>query len=187
MEIILLGLAWVVYFFIHSFLASNATKSFIERKSPFFFTYYRLLYNLIALGGLIPLVKQSILTPDAYLFAGSLQAGISVTGIGLILLILAFQAFDGAAFLGIKEESNSELVQTGMYQYVRHPLYFATIVFILGLFLLVPTEKMLLVLLISYGYILIGYRLEERKLVEVFGEKYLDYQKRVKAIIPLLY
>jgi protein-S-isoprenylcysteine O-methyltransferase Ste14 len=46
---------------------------------------------------------------------------------------------------------------------------------------------MLLVLLISYGYILIGYRLEERKLVEVFGDKYLDYQKRVKAIIPLLY
>jgi len=80
-----------------------------------------------------------------------------------------------------------ELVFTGMYQYVRHPLYFATIVLILGLFLLVPTQKMLLVLLISYGYILIGYRLEERKLVEVFGDKYLDYQKRVKAIIPRLY
>ena len=74
-----------------------------------------------------------------------------------------------------------------MYQYVRHPLYFATIILILGLFLLVPTQKMLLILLISYSYILIGFRLEERKLVAVFGDEYQAYQKKVKALIPYLY
>ena len=74
-----------------------------------------------------------------------------------------------------------------MYKYVRHPLYLATILLILGLFLLVPTQKMLLVLLISYSYILIGFRLEERKLVAVFGDEYQAYQKKVKALIPYLY
>ena len=53
--------------------------------------------------------------------------------------------------------------------------------------MLVPTQKMLLVLLISYSYILIGFRLEERKLVAVFGDEYQAYQKKVKALIPYLY
>jgi protein-S-isoprenylcysteine O-methyltransferase Ste14 len=187
MEITILGIAWVLYFFIHSFLASTTAKTLIQRKSPFLFSYYRLLYNLIALAGLIPLLIQSVLSPDAYLFVGNLVAGISVTAIGLVFLFLAFKAFDGAEFLGIKAEGKPELVQTGMYHYVRHPLYFATIILILGLFLLIPTQKMGLVLLISYVYILVGYRLEERKLVAVFGTTYTSYQKRVKALIPFIY
>lgn len=187
MEITILGIAWVLYFFIHSFLASTATKILIQRKSLFLFSYYRIVYNLIALGGLIPLVIQSVRTPDAYLFARSLIAGISTTGIGLVFLYFAFKAFDVAEFLGIKAEAKPELVQIGMYRYVRHPLYFAMIILILGLFLLLPTQKMGLVLLISYVYILVGYRLEERKLVAVFGQEYTSYQNRVKAIIPYLY
>lgn len=187
MEIVLLGFAWIVYFFIHSFLASTAAKALIQRKSPSLFSYYRIAYNLIASGGLIPLVIQSARTPNADLFAGNLIAGISITGIGLIFLYFAFKAINIAEFLGIKEEAEPELVQIGMYRYVRHPLYFAIIILILGLFLLLPTQKMGLVLLISYVYILVGYRLEERKLVSVFGQKYTSYQNRVKALIPYLY
>jgi protein-S-isoprenylcysteine O-methyltransferase Ste14 len=187
MEISILGIAWVFYFFVHSYLASTTAKALIQRKSPFLFTYYRLLYNLIALGGLIPLLIQSILTPDTYLFTGSLALGIAITAIGLVFLFLAFKAFNGAEFLGIKAEGKPELVQKGMYGFVRHPLYFATIILILGLFLLIPTQKMGLVLLISYVYIMVGYRLEERKLVAVFGTSYTAYQKRVKALIPYLY
>lgn len=189
MEIVLLGLAWIVYFFIHSFLAANEVKIYVEKRVPALFSNYRILYNFIAIAGLIPLLYGSVFLPDPLLFASTwlVLLGICFLLIGLVLLYLAFKAFDGAEFLGLKQEKKPELVFSGMYQYVRHPLYFATTVLIMGLFLLVPTQKMLLVLLISYGYILIGYRLEERKLVEVFGEKYLDYQKRVKAIIPRLY
>lgn len=187
MEITILGIAWVLYFFVHSFLASQSAKSLIQRKTPFLFTYYRILYNLIALGGLIPLIIQSVLIPDPYLFDRNLVAGFSITALGLVFLILAFMAFDGAEFLGFKAEEKPVLVQTGMYQYVRHPLYFATIILILGLFLLIPTQKMGLVLFISYVYILVGYRLEERKLVMVFGEEYITYKKRVKALIPYVY
>jgi protein-S-isoprenylcysteine O-methyltransferase Ste14 len=44
-----------------------------------------------------------------------------------------------------------------------------------------------LILVISYSYILIGYRLEESKLIAVFGPEYTTYQKGVKALIPYLY
>lgn len=189
MEIILLGFAWIVYFFIHSFLATNAVKLTVEKRVPALFSYYRILYNFIAVAGLIPLLYLSVLLPDPYLLSLIWLSPIGYVLIptGLVLLYLAFKAFDGAEFLGIKKEKKPELVLSGMYQYVRHPLYFATILLILGLFLLVPTQKMLIVLLISYSYILIGSRLEERKLVAVFGEEYHEYQKKVKALIPYLY
>ncbi len=189
MEIILLGFAWIMYFFIHSLLASNAVKLFIETRIPTLFSFYRIVYNFVAIAGLIPLLLQSIFIPNPKLFTSIwlVPVGVCLKLIGLVLLYLAFKAFDGAEFLGIKMEKKPKLVLSGMYQYVRHPLYFATIILILGLFMLVPTQKMLLVLLISYSYILIGYRLEERKLVAIFGEEYKDYQKKVKALIPYLY
>ncbi|MHA8051843.1 methyltransferase family protein [Aquirufa sp. ROCK-SH2] len=189
MEITLLGIAWVIYFFIHSFLASNKIKAIIQTKIPAYFRYYRLLYNLIALAGLIPLLIQSIVSPDAFLFSSTnIQLiGIVLMLIGCLFLYLAFKTFDTSEFLGFKAESKAQLVQTGMYQYVRHPLYFATIILILGLFLILPTQKMLLVLVISYVYILVGYRLEEQKLILLFGPEYINYQKRVKALLPFLY
>jgi len=189
MEIILLGFAWIMYFFIHSFLASNTVKLYVEKGFSGLFSYYRILYNFIAIAGLIPLLYLSVLIPNPYFLSLIWLNPVAYLLIpaGLILLYLAFNAFDGAEFLGLKKEIKPELVLSGMYRYVRHPLYFATIILILGLFLLVPTQKMLLVLLISYSYILIGYRLEERKLVAVFGEEYREYQKKVKALIPYLY
>jgi protein-S-isoprenylcysteine O-methyltransferase Ste14 len=189
MEIILLGTGWVLYFFIHSFLASNQVKAFIQSKMPEYFRYYRIIYNLIALAGLIPLLIESIISQDGFLFSASLTKlpGIILMAIGMVFLYLAFKTFNGAEFLGLKKESQAQLVQSGMYHFVRHPLYFATIILILGLFLLIPTQKMLLVLLIAYVYILVGSRLEERKLILLFGQDYLDYQKSVNALIPYVY
>lgn len=189
MEIVFLGFAWILYFFIHSFLATNAVKLYVEKRVPALFPCYRICYNGIAFIGLIPLLYLSVFLPDTYLLSLNWLSpiGYILIATGLVLLYLAFKAFDGAEFLGIKKEKMPELVLSGMYRYVRHPLYFATIILILGLFLLVPTQKMLLVLLISYNYILIGFRLEERKLVAVFGEEYQSYQKKVKGLIPYLY
>jgi protein-S-isoprenylcysteine O-methyltransferase Ste14 len=35
------------------------------------------------------------------------------------------------------------------------------------------------------GYVFVGTLLEERKLVEEFGEAYRDYQQRVSTFVPL--
>jgi len=188
MEIYLLACAWAVYFFVHSFLAATQVKIWVENTLPSAFPYYRIAYNLIAMSSIIPLLYWSVSAENNQLLD---NLSLSVIGgcllaIGVVLLILAFRAFDSMAFLGFKAETDAKLVQSGMYGYVRHPLYFATIVVILGLFLLMPTQKMLLTLGISYGYILIGYRLEERKLVGIFGAEYLAYQTRVKALIPYI-
>jgi protein-S-isoprenylcysteine O-methyltransferase Ste14 len=188
MEIYLLASAWAAYFFVHSFLAATQVKNWVEKTLPTVFPFYRIGYNIIAISILLPLLYVSIAAPNQALELPTWiwYLGIICMALGLVLLVRAFQAFDGAEFLGIKKEATPLLVQKGMYKYVRHPLYFATIVLILGLFLCLPTQKMGLTLLISYTYIGIGYRLEERKLIAIFGAEYRAYQQRVKALIPFI-
>lgn len=186
MEIYLLACTWVVYFFVHSFLAATQVKNWVEKTHPTVFPFYRIGYNIIAFSSLLPLLFWSISAPNKELNLPdwTWYLGVLFIALGLVLLVRAFQAFDGAEFLGTKKESTPQLVQKGMYQYVRHPLYFATIMLIFGLFLCLPTQKMGLTLVISYVYIGIGYRLEERKLIAIFGAEYRAYQQRVKALIP---
>jgi protein-S-isoprenylcysteine O-methyltransferase Ste14 len=70
-----------------------------------------------------------------------------------------------------------------LYRRVRHPIY-------LGVLLAVwatPAMTMghLLFALVITGYILIGIRLEERDLVEQFGDQYRYYRQQAPMLVPL--
>ncbi len=71
----------------------------------------------------------------------------------------------------------------GPYRYVRHPLYF----FMLLLIWLYPylTPDRLLFNILWTAWIITGTHLEERDLIEHFGEQYRVYRKRVPMLIPL--
>ena len=85
-----------------------------------------------------------------------------------------------------KQSSPSpEILQTkGLNAYVRHPLYFAILIIVWGFFLFRPTDLVLTIAIVSTIYIYIGTQLEEKKLIEEFGEAYRDYQKKVKMLFP---
>lgn len=175
---------WLFYFFIHSLLASLRVKKYLAETIPGIFPYYRIIYNVIAILGLGMLLTFSLPRTE---LADNMLVGIVISSIGLILIILAFRAFNLREFIGFQSETKSELVVTGMYRFVRHPLYFGTMIFIAGLYLLFPSESMLATLTISYLYIWIGSRLEERKLRKAYGESYRIYAQKVKSLIPYVY
>lgn len=71
----------------------------------------------------------------------------------------------------------SELIQTGVYSKIRHPIYVGLSITGVGLTILTRASVFILltaaVILSSIGRA----KLEENKLVKKFGEKYLNYKK----------
>lgn len=76
------------------------------------------------------------------------------------------------------------LEQTGLHKFMRHPLYFGTLLFAWGLFLVFPYVNNLIAVLVMTGYILIGIIFEEKKLMIEFGESYRNYRQKVPMLIP---
>lgn len=79
------------------------------------------------------------------------------------------------------------MVTTGLYRYIRHPLYSSIIIFALGAFLKDPSwVGALLVLTTALGVILTA-RIEESHNLERFGEEYRTYMKNTSRFIPFIY
>lgn len=192
MNIGLLLLAWMLYFVLHSLLASLIMKRYVEQNWPRAYAFYRIAFNTIAIMLLLPLLyySYSLSLELWWTYSWSRILAVLLIGSGLYFLYAAFRVFDTAVFLGLKPEkfdASEGLVTKGMYRYVRHPLYFATLLLFWGLFLWWPSWKWLGINAVVFAYLLIGSRLEERKLEQQFGPAYRNYKQEVKALIPFLF
>ncbi|MCB0855774.1 MAG: protein-S-isoprenylcysteine methyltransferase, partial [Bacteroidetes bacterium] len=63
----------------------------------------------------------------------------------------------------------------------------AGIFILVGNFLLHTSLQVLIFTLITLIYLIVGTILEEKKLVNEFGDAYRDYQKKVKMLIPYIF
>lgn len=86
-----------------------------------------------------------------------------------------------------KLDTTHKLCTTGPYALVRHPMYLAINLLGLGSAIWVPTP---LVIFAAALLVVAGdfrARVEERALLEVFGERYRNYMQRVHRIVPGIY
>lgn len=159
-----------------------------------YFAFYRLGYNLLSLV-LFSAALYFTKTLDSELvikFAPPwtiLQQGFLLAS-GMVI-IWAFLSYDALEFVGIRQIMNygrntvlaepKTITQKGLLGIVRHPMYLATIVFVWSLN---STRVDILTHLILTLYLVIGLRLEERKLTKEFGLAYTRYQKEVPALVP---
>ncbi|MEJ2476195.1 MAG: isoprenylcysteine carboxylmethyltransferase family protein, partial [Desulfobacterales bacterium] len=77
-----------------------------------------------------------------------------------------------------------ELVVTGLYKYVRNPLYIAGMLVLLGETLLFLSKGIFIYTLIIFGVFNIHVLMEENHLEDTFGKKYEQYRKDVPRWIP---
>ncbi len=83
-------------------------------------------------------------------------------------------------------KDNAVLIQTGLYQYVRHPIYFGVLLAALAWLLIFPGQYVLAYSICLFLLFDIKARREEVWLAERFSS-YKDYQARVKKLIPGVY
>lgn len=83
--------------------------------------------------------------------------------------------------------ADHELIRTGPYALVRHPIYASLLAMLLiTIVLLTPWRRSLLSLALFVIGTEIRVRTEDRLLASRFGAEFTEYQKRVPAYIPLV-
>jgi protein-S-isoprenylcysteine O-methyltransferase Ste14 len=91
------------------------------------------------------------------------------------------------ALLYISGYKKLELITEGPYSIVRHPLYVFSLIGAIGIGLASENMLVLAVLVIFYlSYYPLTIFVEEKKLVDKFGQAYLDYAKRTPRFLPRL-
>ena len=112
--------------------------------------------------------------------------GVILIALGLIVSTKASQAISVSTVADMRTDRRPQLVTDGIYSRIRHPLYLATILLLLGMAAVYPFANVLVFALSLIGYVLVGAWLEERKLVLQYGQEYLEYRKKAGFMVPVL-
>ena len=84
-------------------------------------------------------------------------------------------------------EKTSELIDTGIYKYIRHPLYGSLIFLSWGIFLKNASIWLLIVTAASTFFLYLTAVCDEKECIGFFGDKYVEYMKRSKRFIPFIF
>jgi len=182
----------------HTWLASRKLKERLTEKIGEKIAFYRLFYNVSSIFFFLAFYAVSP-KPTAIIYDLQFPFDIitfALQVLSLIGLIWTFRQLDTKEFIGISQiiryfagtykvetlDEKQELKFSGAFKYTRHPVYFFSILFLgfrpqMSFFYLV-----LFICCVVYFYV--GSIYEEKKLLEVFGDKYKEYQKRTPRIFP---
>ena len=128
-------------------------------------------------------LRQRVLPePDvALLWTGLI---LTAAGVGFAILARFWIGRNWSGTITIKEQH--ELIQSGPYRIVRHPIYTGLLLAYLSTAIVHGEMRGFVgffLLLLGFGLKL---RMEEIFMVQQFGNAYLDYKRRVKALVPFV-
>jgi protein-S-isoprenylcysteine O-methyltransferase Ste14 len=110
----------------------------------------------------------------------------------ILLIISLYVVITGYLLLkrkgnpSVNFENTSLLVKSGIYRYIRHPLYLSIFLLGTGVTLKDPGPAQLVLGLINLIAVWITARIEEVEMVEKFGDDYRAYMKETKMFIPFV-
>ena len=198
-DVLLIVGLFLVFAYLHTYLASLKFKEKLVLAIGPKIAFYRLFYNVISII-VFYAIYQIMPKPDVIIY--DLQFPFDI-----IILVLQFGSLyglvytgfkiNGKEFLGLSQikrylnnnydekqlDEKNELRTEGIFNYSRHPIYFFSILF-LGLRPYMDLFYFIFFICIT-AYFFIGSYYEERKLVQLFGKEYIEYQNKVPRIFPV--
>jgi protein-S-isoprenylcysteine O-methyltransferase Ste14 len=179
---------------LHSILASLAVKSLVRQVTGSLYDrLYRLFFVIFVSLILLPVLYLVVALPDEVLYRIPMPWAILTSALqmgSLGALAYALMQTGPFLFVGLRQaaegaEPAPHFTQDGLYGIVRHPLY--TFSMILIWLMPVMSWNLLAFNIGASGYMVVGMIFEERKLVLEFGEVYLNYRRRVPALVPRVF
>ena len=114
--------------------------------------------------------------------------GVVLALAGLLIRVQSIVTLKQYFTYSVAQAENHKLIDTGLYKLIRHPGYLGQLMIFAGISISLSNwlAVLLMMIPISIGYIY-RIRVEEGFMIEHMGESYLNYQKRTKRILPLIY
>lgn len=192
-ETFLLVTTSILWAVVHSLTATPRAKAFSARLfgQPATDRFYRLVYNIFSALTILPILGLLVLLPDQFLYripTPWLYLTLALQALAALLALVGVLQTGALNFIGLAQlirnqpPATPKLTVHGLYRYVRHPLYTASLI------ILWLTPEMTLNRLILWSiftlYFIIGAAFEERKLLREFGQQYADYKAKTPMLLP---
>ena len=111
-------------------------------------------------------------------------AAVIITFSTLPLLVVVLRALGRFWSRQLNLQSQHELITTGPYAWVRHPLYVLVLVALLGVSFISANGLLIIPALLACTAIVARVNKEEAQLLSAFPNEYLAYQQRTGRFIP---
>jgi len=113
-----------------------------------------------------------------------LGAALAVLGVLICLWARAILGKNWSGTVTIKQ--NHELILRGPYAFVRHPIYTGLLVGMLGTAIVFGYVRCFVGVLLCGFALWFKLQIEERFMLQQFGDQYTQYRQRVRALVPFV-
>jgi protein-S-isoprenylcysteine O-methyltransferase Ste14 len=141
------------------------------------------LLLLLCLPGFRRFLASRPAVPADPVIAG---AGVAICAAGVAVAIWARWHLGRNWGMPMSLKEGHELVTTGPYRIVRHPIYTGILVAMIGS-MMSHSLLWLIPLILFGGYFLYSASAEEQLMLRQFPDRYPAYQKRTKMLIPFVF
>lgn len=177
-------IAFLIYWQIRAFDTKNT-----QRLEPAVSRILRILTILLAI-----VLLSTTWIPLPWLYRPLWRAGLWPFWIGAVLTVsgLLFAVW-AREHLGrnwsrsVTIKQDHELITTGPYAIVRHPIYTGSLAGFLGLAIAVSEVRGIIAFLLMFLVFWVKFSIEERWMRSQFGETYARYVRRTAALVPYLF
>ena len=190
-SISIVGLCWLIFFIWWGVSALFTKKSVTKRG------WWWRIYLMIVLILAFIFINKSKTNPgiakelfiNTFFVAAPLisiiAAIFAVAGVSLAIWARIYLGRNWSGYVTYKK--NHELVTSGPYKYIRHPIYSGVMLMLIGTWLSFPTDWFSGLFIIYIIIFLWRTKREEKIMIRLFGKRYKDYMKRTKRLIPWIY
>jgi protein-S-isoprenylcysteine O-methyltransferase Ste14 len=177
---IVIGIGWVAFwlYWIAVSLGVKAGRSRWTRFAGVRVAAILIIFLLLRLR----VLKGHTVTHDPWLQA----VGLAIFLLGLALAVWARVYLGRNWGMPMSEKVDPELVTTGPYRTIRHPIYSGIILAMVGTAIAVSVYWLIAVILVG-AYFTYSAVMEERYMAGLFPDAYPRYKQSTKMLIPFIF
>ena len=163
-----------------TFKGNDDAHDFIGRLFKALFAF---VFLVVVVYALVPAAYRFLLPIDWLDHEWIRWCGVVLLVFSLGWTIIAQGQMGDSWRIGVDSEHQTALVQGGLFNVSRNPIFVGMMVTLLGLFLVIPNAMTLLTLVLGSVLMGIQVRLEEEHLKKAQGKAYEEYCQKVRRWI----